>query len=212
MKWIHFLINCNITYYIYKLNQEDTIIMDSCLPKINKMIIILYGSILCVKIFSNQEVLPIAILNNQNLFKIEELKSYNKFYYQLKALEKTYIITFNSENIYKKKIKKYLLTNILCSYENTLKQYEIMSEIISQKYIKKRIFQIILLLLLKFGKINQNRVYLPFKISYKNLASLTGTNKTTVGKIIKQMNRDKIIHYYKKKRICTYNIFNLILE
>nr|YP_009398779.1 global nitrogen transcriptional regulator [Kuetzingia canaliculata]ARW67965.1 global nitrogen transcriptional regulator [Kuetzingia canaliculata] len=211
MKWINFLIGQNIPYYIYKLHKEDTIIVNYYVSQINKIILIIDGSIYCVKVFPNKELLPIALLKKNNLFRIEQSKTKQQFYYQLKALKKTYIITFNLNDIYKKTSNSFLI-DILYSYDDTLKQYEIMNEIMSQKYIKNRIFQIILLLCLQFGKVNQNKIYLTFKISYRELAILSGTNKTTVSRILKKMNRDKLIEYYKKNKIYICNIFKITLK
>nr|YP_009398562.1 global nitrogen transcriptional regulator [Lophocladia kuetzingii]ARW67748.1 global nitrogen transcriptional regulator [Lophocladia kuetzingii] len=207
MKWINFLIDSNIQYYIYKLDLEDAIILNKNNSNKNKLFTVLNGSILVTKIFYNNEIIPIAILNNNNIFTIKNLS--DRYYYQIKALEKTYIITFTLQKIFTKKNRTNLLVHIIENYQKTIHHYEVMNEIINQKYAKLRILQLIFILCLEFGRIEQKKIFLPMKLSYHNLAIISGTNKTTVSKIIREMHKNKVIKYSNKYKIYINNIFNI---
>nr|YP_009396895.1 global nitrogen transcriptional regulator [Ophidocladus simpliciusculus]ARW66081.1 global nitrogen transcriptional regulator [Ophidocladus simpliciusculus] len=209
MKWITFLVNCNIKYYIYKLYKEDSIIIENNNHNA-KTLVILCGSTYLIKYFANAEFLPIAILSKDNIFNIITSSSNQKFYYKLTAIEKTYIIAFPQCALNKKqKSHVNFLENIVKSYYKTLKKYEIMNEIINQKYLKNRTIQLLLSILLEFGIVKQNNIHIPFKVSNKNLAIMTGTNKTTISKIMKEIYKNLNIKYSSKKIMNIKNIFNI---
>lgn len=201
MKWINSLNNSKVPYYIYKLNKNDSIIISCEYKNHNQLLIVLHGSVYILKNFGKKQVIPIVILNKNSIFSISYLN--NQFYYQFIALEKTYILIIKNYNI--KKLDGQLMLNIIQSYQKTLSAYEIMNEAINQKYTKNKVIQIILLIFFQFGIINKKQIQLPFKISQKDLAIMTGTNKATLNKIIKEVSS---IEYTKKKSMQINNIFN----
>nr|ARW68800.1 global nitrogen transcriptional regulator [Palisada sp.] len=205
MKWIKFLNNCKIPYYVYKLNKNDSIIICDQYCSKHQIIIILHGSIYIMKIFANKNLIPIVILNKNSIFSTSNINS--QFYYQLIALEKTYVLTIKLKT--KHKLSNQLMLNILEGYQKTLNSHQIMTEAINQKYKKDRVLYIILILFFQFGTINNKQVRLPFKISQKNLAQITGTSKETINKITREVNQKFNISYCKKKSIQIDNIFNL---
>nr|YP_009393608.1 global nitrogen transcriptional regulator [Bostrychia simpliciuscula]ARW62170.1 global nitrogen transcriptional regulator [Bostrychia simpliciuscula] len=198
MKWINFFANYNITYYVYKINKEDSILIYSSCKNINKSIVIIHGSIYITKNFTNQKKLILAILSKNDIFSLKSKSK--KFYYKLIALEETYFISFNLVDLKKFKSNDCFLFNIIISYENTLSKYEIMNEILSQKYAHNRVTQLILFLCLEFGIISKKKIYIPFKLSQKKLAIISNTSTVAINKNIK---------YYNKKSIYIQNIFNL---
>nr|YP_010851507.1 Global nitrogen transcriptional regulator [Echinothamnion hookeri]WGH14362.1 Global nitrogen transcriptional regulator [Echinothamnion hookeri] len=203
MKWIKFLTSNKIPYYIYKLKREDFIILNNN----NNIVIILSGTIFITKVFANKELLPIAILNKNNIFikNNKELKIYHK----LVALENTYVLTLDLFIVQQNKVNTLLKINILNAYKKTLEQYEIINNIMSQKNIKNRILQLILNVCLQFGKVKNQQIFIPFQLSNKNIAILTGTSENTVSKIMKQIYNKKIIKNLNKKVIFIDNILNL---
>nr|YP_009944679.1 global nitrogen transcriptional regulator [Osmundea sinicola]QFR99973.1 global nitrogen transcriptional regulator [Osmundea sinicola] len=201
MKWINSLNNSKVPYYIYKLNKNDSIIISYEYKNHNQLLIVLHGSVYILKNFGKKQVIPIVILNKNSIFSISYLN--NQFYYQFIALEKTYILIIKNYNI--KQLDGQLMLNIIQSYQKTLSAYEIMNEAINQKYTKNKVIQIILLIFFQFGIINKKQIQLPFKISQKDLAIMTGTNKATLNKIIKEVSS---IEYTKKKSMQINNIFN----
>nr|YP_009397936.1 global nitrogen transcriptional regulator [Sonderella linearis]ARW67122.1 global nitrogen transcriptional regulator [Sonderella linearis] len=210
MKWINFFVNQNIPHYIYKLNKNDIIIINRINSYTEKSIIILYGSLYIINTFTNQEELPLTILNKNNIFDINNLNTNYRSYYQLIALEKTYIISFQFNHIKNiKEMDKYHLINIINSYQKTINKYETMNKILSHKYIKNRLIQLILFLFLEFGNIHGKQIYIPFKISQKNLAIITGTNKTTINKVMKYISKTLFINYAIKNTIHINDIYKI---
>nr|YP_010850913.1 Global nitrogen transcriptional regulator [Lophurella mutabilis]WGH13571.1 Global nitrogen transcriptional regulator [Lophurella mutabilis] len=210
MKWIKFLTKNKIPYYIYKLKKEDCIILNNIKNKNNNVLIILSGTIFITKVFPNKELLPIAILNKNNIL-IKNNKEL-KIYYKLVALEKTYVLTLDLFILKQNKANTLLRINMLNAYKKTIEQYEAINNIMSQKSIKNRILQLILNMCLKFGQVKNQQVFIPFQLSNKNIAILTGTSKNTVSKIMKKIYNKNIIKNLNKKVIFLDNILNLNLK
>nr|YP_010851705.1 Global nitrogen transcriptional regulator [Echinothamnion hystrix]WGH14560.1 Global nitrogen transcriptional regulator [Echinothamnion hystrix] len=210
MKLIKFLTNNKIPYYIYKLKKEDFIILNNIKNKNHNILIILSGTIFITKVFPNKELLPIAILNKNNILikNNKELKIYHK----LVALEKTYVLTLDLFILKQDKVNTLLKMNILNPYKKTIEQYEVINNIMSQKNIKNRILQLILNICLQFGKVKNQQIFIPFQLSNKNIAILTGTSENTVNKIMKQIYNKSIIKNLNKKVIFLDNILNLDLK
>nr|YP_009391942.1 global nitrogen transcriptional regulator [Acrosorium ciliolatum]ARW60086.1 global nitrogen transcriptional regulator [Acrosorium ciliolatum] len=208
MKWINEFSNSQIPYYIYKLNKGDSIIYN-CNSDYNKSFIVLRGIIYILKIFTNQEIIPIAILNTNNIINLNPFKINKQNYYKIIALDKTYIISFNINKLkYNDNINKSLILNIIFSYELTLEKYERMNSILIHKHIKYRVIQLILFLCLDFGIINQKQVIIPFKLSQKSLAKITGSNQITINKMINKLSKNMLITYSLKKK----SIFKIFLN
>nr|YP_010851309.1 Global nitrogen transcriptional regulator [Aphanocladia delicatula]WGH14164.1 Global nitrogen transcriptional regulator [Aphanocladia delicatula] len=207
MKWIKFLAHNKIPHYIYKLKQEDFVILNN---KNNNILIILSGCIFITKVFPNKEVLPIAILHINDIF-IENNKEL-KLYYKLVALETTYIITFNTSILNNNKISTLLEISIINAYKKTIEKYETINNVMCQKSIKNRILQLILNICLQFGKVRNQQILIPFQLSNKNIAILTGTSKNTVNKIMKTIYNKSIIKDLNKNIIIIDNILNLNLK
>nr|WGH12977.1 Global nitrogen transcriptional regulator [Echinothamnion sp.] len=210
MKWMKFLAHNKIPYYIYKLKQEDFIILNNIKNRNNNIIIILSGCIFVTKVFPNNELLPITILDRNHIF-IKDSKEL-KLYYKLIALETTYILTFNSSILNNNKISTLLGISIINAYKKTLEKYEAINNIMGQKNTKNRILQLILNICLQFGKVKNQQILIPFQLSNTNIAILTGTSKNTVNKIMKSIYNKSIIKELNKKVIIVDNILNLNLK
>nr|WGH13769.1 Global nitrogen transcriptional regulator [Lophurella pseudocorticata] len=210
MKWIKFLTNNKIPYYIYKLKTADFIILNNIKHKNNNILIILSGTIFITKVFPNKELLPIAILNKDNILikNNKELKIYHK----LIALEKTYVLTLDLFILKQNKVNTLFRINILNAYKKTIEQYEVINNIMSQKNIKNRILQLILNICLRFGQVKNQKIFIPFQLSNKNIAILTGTSENTVSKTMKKIYNKNIIKNLNKKVIFLDNILNLDLK
>nr|YP_010951625.1 Global nitrogen transcriptional regulator [Laurencia catarinensis]WMP12564.1 Global nitrogen transcriptional regulator [Laurencia catarinensis] len=204
MRWINLLNNCQIPYNIYKLNKNDSTIICKQYNNQNYLTIILHGSIYIIKIFENKKTIPIVILNKNSLFTTQDIN--NQFYYQLIALEKTYILTVKIDNV--DKLSSELMIKIIESYRKTLNSYQMINESMNQKHKNNRVIQMILFLLFKLGIVSKTQIQLPFKVSQKNLAKITGTNKKTINQIINSIKRKSITNNSKKKSIKINSIFN----
>lgn len=177
MNWIIFFTQNQISYHVYKLDQGDSIILNN--KKNSNTIIILTGIISLAKIFCNQELLPIAILGNNDI--ITNHNNTNKSY-QIIALKTTYIITLlNTSTIevrYYEEIIKY--------YEKTIHKYEEIISLMSQQSKKRRILIFILIVFLRFGQIKKSNIFIPFKLKKDCIAIMTATGTNTVSKILKK--------------------------
>nr|YP_009392144.1 global nitrogen transcriptional regulator [Periphykon beckeri]ARW60492.1 global nitrogen transcriptional regulator [Periphykon beckeri] len=210
MKLIKFLKKRKIPFYIYQLNKEDCIILNNINSNNNNIIIVLSGFIFINKVFSNKEILPIAILDRKaiSIQTSKELKTY----YKLIALEKTYILTINKNIITENRMNIFLTTNILIRYYKTIERYEAINNIMIHKYITNRILQLVFNICIQFGKIKNKKVSIPFQLSSYNIAILTGTSENTVNKIIKTIDQYNIIKNLHQTVIAVDNILNLNLK
>nr|YP_009395264.1 global nitrogen transcriptional regulator [Bryothamnion seaforthii]ARW64032.1 global nitrogen transcriptional regulator [Bryothamnion seaforthii] len=213
MKWLSFLSSQKIPYYVYKLNREDSIIIHKYSLETNQSIIVAYGSIYVSKIFTNTETLPIALLGKNSIFIKENNNINNEFYYQLTALETTYIISFKEDDL--KGIVKFrinLIGILISSYKKTIEEYEAMNQVMCQRYLKNRIYQLILLICLKFGIISDTKIQIPFQVSNKHIATITGTNTTNISKLLRNISKNLFIKISNKKKIYINNIFEIRLK
>nr|YP_010619554.1 Global nitrogen transcriptional regulator [Xiphosiphonia pinnulata]WAX03567.1 Global nitrogen transcriptional regulator [Xiphosiphonia pinnulata] len=206
MKWIKLLTKNKIPYYIYKIKKEDFIILNK---NNSNAMIILSGIIAITKVFHNKELLPIAILDRNNILIRGSKEA--KTYYKIVALEKTYILTLNKD-LLNKSNNILININLLNSYNKTIDKYEAMNHIMSQKQIKHRILQLIFTICLQFGKVESQKIFIPFKLSNKNIAILTGTSENTVNKVIRKIYQQGIIKDYSNKVISINNILDLNLK
>lgn len=201
MQWIKFLSIKKTPHYVYKLNQLDYLLIHSSNYDYNKTVVILHGIACVIKTFSNKETIPIAMLSKNDIF-VNHNKDY-QIYYKIVALEMTYLVTFH------KMIKTTTLNTTEC-YINTLKKYEYMNQVINERKAKKRVLQLILLVCLQFGKIEQNLITIPFKLSREYIAIMTGLSNNTISKIIIKLKQTKIVEKNQKafniKQILNINL------
>nr|YP_009732247.1 global nitrogen transcriptional regulator [Gracilaria spinulosa]QHS70716.1 global nitrogen transcriptional regulator [Gracilaria spinulosa] len=209
-KWNQLFFESEIPFYIYKLNKGDSLIFKYQI-KYKPLIIIFYGTVYVMKIFTNSESIFIAILTNKSVIDFNCLDS-NYVYYKVVALENTYFIKFfcldYSANY------QYLLTSIklLDLFRYTLKQYESSLYILMHKSIRYRVVQLLLLLCRDFGVLNKNYVFIPFELSQKTISYITGSNPITVNKVMHFLIKRLFIKYIVKNKIliCYFSFFNYL--
>lgn len=207
MKWISSFFNLNIPFYIYKLKKNDAIIENKNNQQ-EKTIIILYGAINLVQIFSNQEILPITILHKNHILDINNNPSNTKSYYKINALKETYLICFYSHDIHNNNfINEDFLKYYLIYYKLTLENQKMMNYILIQKNTQYRIIQLIIFFSLQFGIIYEEFIKIPFKIRKRDMAIMSGSNINTINKTFDLLQVYKIIKYSKKQLILVKNSF-----
>ena len=210
MKWIEFCILNNISYCVYKLGEKDSIILDQPQIQKQKIIIVLHGIIYIVKIFPNKETLPIAVLNENHIFINKNQNK--KIYYRFTALTETFILTFTINNFCYRHIRIPKKFYIIKYYQNTLDRYEATNEIMSQRHIKNRVIQLILLICLTFGSINGQVVVIPFKLSQENISLMTGIKHNTISKFMSTLYKTKILNRSDKKTIYVKKLLKIYLK
>lgn len=197
IEWIHNLAADRIPFYTYRMKVNDCLIYTRH-NKINQTIIILHGILIILKVFTNGEKICIAILSKNNLINLNQLGRWNKkYYYQAIAIEESWIICFKSNYLYQTSsinIKLYVQ-----AYNATIWQQEIMNQILIHKEIRFRLIQLIIYLSEEFGYIQNQSLTFNFNIQQNTLALIIGSNKVTVNKIIKNLEKDLILKIYKKK-------------
>lgn len=207
MKWISYLFTFKVPFYIYKLQTHDSIIENKHKPQ-EKTIIILYGALNLIQVFSNKEMLPITLLHKNHILDINNNPNKNKSYYKLTALKETYLICFDSNQIYDNDyITKNFLKSYLIYYKLTLKHQQMMNYILIQKNTKHRIIQLIILFSIKFGVMYDEFIKIPFKIRKQDIAIMSGSSMSTINKTFYLLKVNKIIKYSKNQLLFVRNSF-----
>nr|YP_009295897.1 global nitrogen transcriptional regulator [Schimmelmannia schousboei]AOM64832.1 global nitrogen transcriptional regulator [Schimmelmannia schousboei] len=211
MKWINNFLVYQIPFYIYKLNTGDAIVYTIDKKK-TKSFIILNGVIFLLKIFTNEETLSLAILNKNHLIDTQNNIEERYSYYKAIALEETYIMSFQVKDfIYNSNISKNikLSINLIESYKKTMQRYEEMNRILTHKYIKYRVIQFILFLCENFSGINKKKIVITFHIPQIMISIITGSNKVTISKIIRELCYKMLIEYSNQRVIYITDPFAL---
>nr|YP_009394433.1 global nitrogen transcriptional regulator [Leptosiphonia brodiei]ARW62995.1 global nitrogen transcriptional regulator [Leptosiphonia brodiei] len=200
MNWIIFFTTQKITYQVYKLNQSDSIVLKNTEEKNLDIIIILTGIISLAKIFCNKEVLPLAILNKNDIISQSKVQKTN---YQITALKTSYVIKIKEQNLYQKNIKAIDKPYIIAYYQQTIEKYEETLSIINQQNKTKKILLFLLHIFWRFGSIHQYKIIISFKLTKNCISIMTATSINTVNKIIKKicMNKKKKINFIKIKNL-----------
>nr|YP_010198873.1 global nitrogen transcriptional regulator [Gracilaria tikvahiae]UAD88106.1 global nitrogen transcriptional regulator [Gracilaria tikvahiae]UAD88309.1 global nitrogen transcriptional regulator [Gracilaria tikvahiae] len=209
-KWKQIFSESEIPFYIYKLNKGDSLIFQYQ-AKYQPLIIVFYGTVYIMKIFTNSEAIFLAILTNKSIIDFNFFDS-NYVYYKVVALENTYLIKFFWLDYIAH--CKYLSTSIklLDLFRYTLRQYESSSYILMHKSIRYRVVQLLLLLCKDFGILNNNYVLIPFELSQKTISYITGSNPITVNKIVNFLIKRLFIKYIVKNKIiiCYFSFFSYL--
>nr|WCH54818.1 global nitrogen transcriptional regulator [Hypnea edeniana] len=210
MKWLNYFLNFNIPFYIYKLNTNDSIIFSNDI-KINQPMIILYGIVYIIKNFYNNKKTTIAILEADNILYINQIKEKN-CHCKIIAISKSFLISFQWKNLINinKSFNHMIFKEIIKLYTKTNKKYEMMNIIMSHKYIKNRVIQLILFCARDFGSINKEKITICHYISQNTIGIISGSSRTTINRILKKLTYNKSIQYSIDKKI-TINIHHLYI-
>lgn len=211
MRWIKELENCNISFQIHVLQKQDSIFIKNKHRDKNIMHV-LDGFIKLVQIFTNNEKICLRLIcKNQTVdSKMLNNKSQQKhYYYLLVAITETAIVTIPSKEFYTK-TKRNKGTFLFLQAENQCKKNEMIS-ILSHKNTKKRVIQLIIILVKQFGHIKKSKIIVPFDLTHQLIATIVGSQRTTVNKIMSTLKQKEIISY-GNKNIIINNITQLIHE
>ncbi|KAI0556486.1 Global nitrogen regulator (chloroplast) [Gracilaria domingensis] len=211
-KWKRLFFESEIPFYIYKLNKGDSLIFKYQI-KSKPLIIVFYGTVYVMKIFTNSESIFLAILTNKSIIDLNfNFFDVNYFYYKVVALENTYFIKFFWLDYITH--CQYLSTSIklLDLFRYTLRQYESSSYILIHKSIRYRVIQLLLLLCKDFGVLNNDYILIPFELSQKTISYITGSNPITVNKIMNFLIQQFFIKYIVKNKIiiCYFSFFSYL--
>lgn len=205
MNWIIFFAINKINYYVYKLENRDSIILKKVEKNSLGAVIVLEGIVTLVKVFHNQETLPIATLNRNHIVSYTEN---NEAYYKITALNNTYLITLKENLLYQDHTKNFIKVNILKNYKKTLEKYEETLQILNQKNTNNRIILFILFTFLRFGLISKHKIIIPVELRKECIATMTGTSLHRVNKILRSTN-NITVDQKNKRTIYLLTIENL---
>lgn len=205
MKWLNYFLNFNIPFHIYKLNTNDSMIFSNEI-KINQPMIILYGIVYIIKNFYNNKKTTIAILETNNVLYRNQIKEKN-YNYKIVAINKSFLISFQWKNLItiNKSFHNMIFKEIIKLYTKTNQKYEIMNTIMSHKYIKNRVIQLLLFCARDFGIINKEKITISYYMSQHTISTISGSTRTTINRILQNLIYNKSIEYSIDKKI-TINI------
>lgn len=206
MKWLIKLESYDMSFKIKILKKNDCIIANQKNSN-HKIIYILDGFIQTMQTFTNGEIINTQLLyTNDILIDIQQpiqiKDQHTNCFYKFKALTQTILIIINKKEFIKK-IQKSDRINY-----NSLNLNKEMIIILSHKNTKKRLIQLLLILIKKFGVLKNNQISIPFTISHCNIASIIGSQRITVNRIMNKLKQNTI--YYDSKKIIIFDILKLI--
>jgi len=202
MTWIHLLSKSYVPFYIYKIRKGDSFIKTN-ITKNHYIIIILQGILCMYHILNSKEIICHNIVYTNHI--IHHHKYNSEYNYKYTSLSTSYIIVLPM-------IKKYMnykiFYKLLHNFNSTISQSIYMNRIFLHKNIKFRLIHMIIILSIKFGIIDKQKIIIPFIIPKIDLAHILGSNQNNINKILKEL-KDKKILTYTKKNIHIHNIFLL---
>nr|YP_009315229.1 Global nitrogen transcriptional regulator [Titanophycus setchellii]SCW23684.1 Global nitrogen transcriptional regulator [Titanophycus setchellii] len=172
-------------------------------PDDHNIYIIIQGIMIQNKLFSNHEKFSSDLIYTGHIIQeiFQKGRSYN-YCYEFTPLVNSYIISIPHQlnHLYRHHIQTY------CNIHKS-SQINLLSLWI-HKNIRNRILHLFLLLCEITGRSYNKSLILDIKLSYKLIATITGSTRNTVSHIIKQLENDHIIQY-TQKYIIIHNIFIL---
>lgn len=207
MKYINLFSQLKNNYFIYKLNSGDCVIKNFYINK--NVLIILYGTIRISRIFNNQKIVFLSILSQNHIVDIDIIHNKDtsrNYYYQLMAIETTYLISFNQENLYKE-INRPFYKSLNTTYKLTLNRYTKINHILAHKHTKHKLIQICLFFSLEFGTMHKTYTFINFPLSKKQISIMIGCNNNTLNYHLTLLNTLLNLNFIKRT-ISWHNIFN----
>jgi len=192
----------NYERYIYKLIEGDSIVIHkSC----SQFYVILAGVLNISKVFTNQEVYAINIISDGSFFRPSFSNYYaNNYYYALQAIQTTYIVSLTNNKLHKFNLME--KDNRKAVMYNTCN----LTEILIHKNTQYRLTHLLILLSKNFGILDSHKVVIPLQLSYKTLGIMIGSNGSSVGKILRILDKNHIVKH-SRNWINIYSLKELTL-
>nr|YP_009502067.1 global nitrogen transcriptional regulator [Porolithon onkodes]ASB29669.1 global nitrogen transcriptional regulator [Porolithon onkodes] len=208
MKWLQYLETYNISFNIKILNTEDSIIIN----KNNYAVYIIDGFMQKLQVFTNKETLCTQLLYSNHILEIFKLTQnklcLNRNYsYKFVALKKTIILIVHKKEFINKSNKYNQLIYSL-AYFKLIYNGDILA-IISHKNTRKRLIQFLFIIIERLGIFKKNRFLIPFNLPHSTIATIIGSQRITVNKIMNKLKKERIL-FYSNQKISIINIIKLI--
>ena len=208
MKWLRYLETYNISFNINILNKEDSIIINED----SYVAYIIDGFMQKLQVFTNKETLCTQLLYSNHIlgkFKLTQNQFFlNRNYsYKFVALTQTIILTINKKELINKSGK---YTQPICSltYFKLIYSEDIVA-IISHKNTKKRLIQFLFIIIERLGIFKKNKFLIPFNLPHSTIATIIGSQRITVNKIMNELKKERIL-FYDHQEISIIDIIKLI--
>lgn len=208
MEWLTYLEKYNISFKINILNKEDSILIN----KNNKVIYIIDGFMQKLQVFTNGEKLCTQLLYKDHILKKIKLTKHlpykrSNHYYELIALKRTIIITFEEQELI---LKSGIYNQFIYQLHSLSSNYnEDIIGITSHKNTKKRLIQFLFVLIERLGVLTKKQVIIPLNLSHYTIATIIGSQRITVNRIMNELKKKGTLSYDNKK-ISIINILQLI--
>ena len=208
MQWLTYLEKYNISFKVNILNREDSIVIN----KNNKIIYIIDGFMQQLQVFTNGEKICTQLLYKKHILQTitsTEQVPYEKInhYYELIALTRTILIILEEQElIIKSNIYNKFITSL---YSLSLNHREDIIGITSHKNTKKRLIQFLFVLVERLGILTKKQIIIPLNLPHYTIATIIGSQRITVNKIMNELKKKGILSYDNKK-ISIINIIRLI--
>nr|YP_009314203.1 Global nitrogen transcriptional regulator [Izziella formosana]SCW22457.1 Global nitrogen transcriptional regulator [Izziella formosana] len=178
---------------IYKLKPGDLLVI---YPNDHNLYVVVQGLMVVNKLFSNGEKFSLDLIQTGYVIKkMFKPKTRYNYCYEITPLELTYIINISGT-------EKYLSQQYYRHYFSDDTHSRIsFTGLYAQKNIKNRIIHLLLLLSEVTGHTIKTSLILHIELPYKLIATITGSTRNTVSKIINQMEADHILSYYSRQII-----------
>lgn len=191
MKWLIDLETYNISFNIRILKKNDSILAHQDTNE-NKIIYILEGFIQILQVFTNGETICSQLLYTSDLFMntipcITLPYENINYYYKFIALTKTVIVIINEKEFIKKLNYN---TELLHKFQHTyLYRNNEINQILSHRSTKKRLVQLLFILIEHFGTFTEYSIIIPFNLSHYTIATIIGSQRITVNKIMNELKK-----------------------
>nr|YP_009314408.1 Global nitrogen transcriptional regulator [Liagora harveyana]SCW22662.1 Global nitrogen transcriptional regulator [Liagora harveyana] len=187
---------------IHKLEPGDVLII---YPNDKNIYIIAQGILIMSRLFSNGERFSSDLIHTG--YMIKDMFKNNRIYnycYEMTAVSPTYIINISKRSEHSN--KQYGVDH----YHNKTLPKTSFSSLWAQKNIRNRIIHLLLILseITGYEDNYSLSINIDLQLSYQLIATITGSTRNTVSKMIKQMEKDNII-VYNNKKIIIYDLLNL---
>lgn len=198
-KWVHLLSYHKVPFNHHQLLKGDRILIN--FQRRKQIYIITHGCLKLSKIFTNQEILTLGIFTENDIINVFEPTTPNEnYYYVAETLAKTLIISCNYEKtvhwIYRDTAIYY---ETILAYQKYIQKITLMTQVLAHRDKTSRLIHLLLLLCQQFGCKTELGILIQIVITQSTLATIIGSNRTTVTRIIQalQKSRQIFIHHHK---------------
>nr|YP_009314614.1 Global nitrogen transcriptional regulator [Liagoropsis maxima]SCW22868.1 Global nitrogen transcriptional regulator [Liagoropsis maxima] len=189
--------NSKIVPYIYKLKRGDSLIIHH---DNNNIYLVVEGILILHKKFTNGEKFSTCIAYEGKLIQpFIPISTSCNYFYELESISMTYILSISGKD----NSSLHTISKFPLKY-NLVENYHLL-DILIHRNIKQRIIQFFLILCELIGKNHHKYILIDIRLSYDTIATVTGSHKNTISKLINQLEKEELIQH-NKHQVLIYNL------